>query len=47
MTERSASSTRTTKRPGVESDGIRDGDGKDVKKANYSPFWGTEGDFVS
>ena len=36
------------KRPGVESDGIGGvGGGEDGKKGDYSPFWGTEGDFVS
>jgi len=41
-------SIRLTKRPGVESDGIGGvGGGEDGKKGDYSPFWGTEGDFVS
>jgi len=36
------------KRPGVKSDGIGGVDGgEDGKKKDYSPFWGTEGDFVS
>jgi hypothetical protein len=37
-----------SKRPGVESDGIGGvGGGMDAKKGDYSPFWGTEGFFVS
>jgi len=41
--ERSVPSTRTTKRPGVESDGIGDGGGEDVQEMRLFPVLGNGG----